>query len=135
MYLGMLGFGVEAVDQFRSLNILPYLSNLYVTGDAALKDVINATQQLRHLDTLCIFRFGLVGIWIAAVNGFSFKRGRLPITVRILGLLGGALLFFTMIGNLLQSTLMMSIGAGAAVILAPIWYIWTGVKLRKESSS
>jgi Flp pilus assembly protein TadB len=43
-----------------------------------------------------------------------------------LGLLGGALLIVTIVGNLLQSKIIMALAAVAAIVVAPIWYILVG---------
>jgi hypothetical protein len=129
MYLALLGFAVEAVDQLRSLNLLPYLSRMYVFGDENIKSAVLASQPLRFIDTLCIFRFGFVGLWIAVVNIHGLRSGKLNRVLAVIGILGSTLLVMTMIGNLSASFIVMVVGAVAAIVVAPIWYIWTGVSL------
>ena len=55
--------------------------------------------------------------------------GKLNRILCIIGVVGAAFLWLAMIGNLLQQTAVMAIGAGAAIIVGPVWYIWCGISL------
>ncbi len=121
MYLGMLGFAVEAVDQLRSLNILPLLTDFYVSGNEGAKTAVLANQSLRWIDTTCFFRFGLPGLWILVVSIAALISRKLNKILCVLGMVGAAFLWLAMIGNLLQATTTMAIGAGAAIVVGPVW--------------
>ena len=132
MYLGLLGFAVEAVDQLRSLNILPLLADSYVSGDEATKTAVLANQSLRWIDTTCFFRLGLPGLWILAMSVAAFVSKRLNRILCVVGMVGAAFLWLAMIGNLLQAPTAMAIGAGAAIVVGPLWYVWIGICLMKS---
>ena len=132
MYLGMLGFAVEAVDQLRSLNILPLLTDFYVSGNEGAKTAVLANQSLRWIDPTCFFRFGLPGLWILVVSIAAFVSRKLNRILCVVGIVGAAFLWLAMIGNLLQATTAMAIGAGAAVVVGPVWFIWSGISLVKN---
>ena len=132
MYLGLLGFAVDAVDQLRSLNILPFLAEYYVTGDNITKTAVTANQSLRWIDTTCFFRFGLPGLWVLVVSIAAFVSRKLNRILCVVGMAGAAFFWLVMIGNILQAKTMMAIGAGAAIIIGPIWYVWIGSSLIKN---
>ena len=132
MYLGLLGFAVEAVDQLRSLNILPFLAESYVSGDETMKTAVLANQSLRWIDPTCFFRFGLPGLWILVVSVAAFVLKKLNRILCVVGIVGAAFLWLAMIGNLLQAETAMAIGACAAIVVGPIWYVWIGISLIKN---
>ena len=132
MYMALLGFAVDAVDQLRSLNILPFLADSFVNGDAATRSAVLASQPLRWVDTTCFFRFGLPGLWILVVSIIAFDSKKLNTGLCVIGFAGAGFLWLAVIGNLLQSTIVIAIGAGAAIVIGPVWNIWIGMTLIKS---
>jgi hypothetical protein len=133
MYLGMLGFAVEAVDQLRSLNIISFMADSYVSGDDVTRAAVLASQPLRWIDSTCFFRFGLPGLWTLVVSISALAAGKLNRVLCVLGIVGAGFFWLTMIGNLLQAPTVMAIGAVAAVVIGPAWYIWVGISLIRKA--
>ena len=127
--LAMLGFAVEAVDQIRSLGILSRASVLYSSFSETMRESVIASQHLRYIDNTALFRFGFVGVWFIVLNLYALKRGRLALIPSVLGIIGGVLMCLAMAGSFGGIDVLMTVGAGAAVIIGPIWYIWTGMIL------
>ncbi len=84
------------------------------------------------LDPAAFLSFGAVGVWILVVSLLALRSGAWPKPLAYVGI-GVAIVYGLVVASsLLQIQLFTAIVAGVGgVILAPIWYIWFGLRLRK----
>ncbi len=133
--LAYLGFGVTAVEFLRDLAILPARAAAYEAGDAATKAAMVASDSLVVLDPYEWLKFGCVGLWILTVAVIALRRSLLPKALACLGIAGGILYWVYVAGVTLKVPTLALVGAGlGASIIAPIWYIWVGVILRRKAA-
>jgi hypothetical protein len=129
--LAIIGFAVNAIDSFRRIAMDPARATAYVTGDAAVKAALNVPGATVGLDPGAWLRFGAVGLWILIVSIQILRTGTFP---RLLAYVGIALTIADWLiaaSNSLNIQLFTAIISGVGlIILAPIWYVWLGLKLR-----
>jgi uncharacterized protein DUF4386 len=132
--LAIIGFAVNAVDWFRSFALDPTRAAVYVQGDAAVKAALTVPGAIAHLDPQAWLRSGAVGLWIFVVSLLALRGGSWPKSLAYLGIAITIVYWLIVVSNLLQIQLFTAIVAGIGlVILAPLWYMWLGLRLRKAN--
>jgi hypothetical protein len=130
--LATIGFAVNAVDWFRLLALNPARAAAYVQGDAAVRAALTVPGALAGLDPAAFLRFGAVGLWILVVSLLALRSGTWPKPLAYLGIAVTVVFWLIVAANFLQIQLLTAIVAGLGlVILAPLWYIWLGLRLRR----
>jgi hypothetical protein len=132
--LATIGFAVNAIDQLRSFALNPARARDYVTGDAAVKAALTVPGALAGLDPQAWIRLGAVGLWILVVSIVALRGSAWPKPLAYLGIVVAIVYWLIVISNFLQIQLFTEVVAGIGlVILAPPWYIWLGLRLRKAN--
>ncbi len=132
--LAILGFAVVAVSFLVLQDHTPLLAAGFVEADESAQAAIGIIGT-RSLDPDGWMGFGTVGLWFLVVNWLAMGGGQLPKGLTYVGLAGGLAYVLIVAGNVLSIPVLISIAAGlGGVILGPIWYIWTGVVLRRTST-
>ena len=130
--LAYLSFGVTAAETFRLITATPDWARKYVTGDATVRTAIETTDLLLRLDPATFLRFGALSPFFLTVNLLARRHGLLPRGLTTVGIGLGVLTGTTALGIFLQAgpLVMVSAVLGGAVA-APVWFVWTGLELRK----
>jgi len=132
--LAYLGFAVTAISNFRTLALMPTQAAAYVAGDASTQAAIAATGEI-GLDPYGWLQFGGIGLWVLVVSLLALRGGTLPKTLAYVGIAATILYWLVVAGFVLDIEALMAIAAGlGGIIVAPIWYIWMGLRLRRASS-
>lgn len=132
--LGYLGFAVTAIDFFRFWSIQEYWAAVFVGGDPSTQAAIDALGQ--GLDPQGWLGFGAVGVWVLVVSLLAMRAGMWPKMLSYIGIAVAVMYWLLVVANVFGIWLLISIVAGlGGVILAPIWYIWVGLLLRKTRIS
>ncbi|HLF87441.1 MAG TPA: DUF4386 family protein [Anaerolineales bacterium] len=128
--LAFLGFAVLAIDFFRVSAFQAYRAAVFVAGDASTRAAIDATDQ--GLDPQGWLGFGGVGAWVLVVSLLALRGGRWPSSLAYLGIAIAVLYWLIVVSFVFDIAILLSIVAGlGGVVLAPIWYIWVGLRLRQ----
>ena len=131
--LAIIGFAVTAVRFLIAQDQMPRLAASYVQADPSARAALEAIGPM-NLDPEAWMGFGVVGLWFLAVNWLALHGGQLPTVLAYIGLAGGIAYALVVAGPSLQFPILSSVAAGlGGIILAPIWYIWTGLILRRMS--
>jgi Domain of unknown function (DUF4386) len=131
--LAILGFAVVAINNFRSLGFQPGLAAAYLTGDAVTRTVIEFGGPF-SLDPQNWLGFGAVGLWVLVVSLLALRAGTWPKLLSYAGMATAVAYWLVVAGAILnQETLITIAAALGGIILAPIWYIWTGRRLQQAS--
>jgi hypothetical protein len=131
--LAYLGFAVIAVDFFRFWSIQTYWASAFVAADASTRPAIDAASF--GLDPQGWLGFGAVGIWVLVVNLLAARAGLWPRMLSYIGIAVAVMYWLVVVANVFDIGFLLSIVAGlGGVILAPSWYIWTGLLLRRSSA-
>lgn len=133
--LAYLGYAALAITHFRALAVYRRLAAAYVAGDASVQTGIGALGYLLFdLDPQGWLGFGGVGLWFLVVNLLALRIATWPRTLAYVGIIGAILYWLMVAGAVLEISLLVAIAAGVGLIVAPIWFIWTGLRLRWASS-
>jgi hypothetical protein len=129
--LAILGFAVVAINNFRNIAFQPGLARAYVEGDAVTKVAIQFGGPY-GLDPQGWLGFGAVGLWVLVVSLLALQVGAWPKLLTYVGVATAAAYWFIVVGFVFNQETLFTIGAAlGGIILAPIWYIWTGLRLRQ----
>jgi hypothetical protein len=131
--LANLGFAVVAVNNFRNIAYQPGIARAYMEGDAVTRAAIEVGGPF-GLDPQGWLTFGAVGLWVLIVSLLSLRVGTWPKLLTYAGIATALAYWLIVIGFVSNQETLFTIGAAlGGIILAPIWYIWTGLKLRQIS--
>ena len=132
--LAYLGFAVVAISNFRAVALERSWAADYAAGDASTQAAI-ATLGTAGLDPQGWLVFGGVGLWLLVVSLLALRGDTLPLILAYLGIATTVAYWLVVAGLVLGVALLVAIGAGlGGIVLAPIWYIWMGVRVRAASS-
>jgi len=130
--LAYLGYAVMATSHFRSLAVYRTVAAWYVASDASVQAGIGTLGYLLFdLDPQGWLGFGGVGLWLLVVNLLALRRGIWPKTLAYVGIAFAILGWLVVAGIVLEIPLLLAIAAGLGLIVAPIWFIWMGLRLRR----
>ena len=128
--LAFLGFSVTAIDFFRVFAFQAFRAAAYAAGDASTRAAMVAMMQ--GLDPQGWLGFGGVGAWALVVSLLALRGTSWPRPLAYLGVALAILYALVVVGLVTQIGLLLTIAAGlGGVIVAPIWYIWAGLTLRR----
>ena len=132
--LATLGFAVVAIDNFRTLAFQSGRATAYLEGDAATKAAIEVSGPF-SLDPQGWLGFGAVGLWVLVVSLLALRAGTWPKLLAYVGIAVAVAYWFVAAGFVLNLETLIAVAAGlGGVILAPIWYIWIGLRLQRAGS-
>jgi hypothetical protein len=130
----LVGFAVEALQYSRYLAYYPANAAAFVAGDATTKAAIAASHSTIGLDPNGWLVYGGVGVWILTINILALRENTWPKLLAYAGIIGGFAYGIILLGLFLEIELFVTIAAAAAVVIAPIFYIWMGLELRRSSA-
>jgi hypothetical protein len=133
--LAIIGFAVMAVQSLLLQDHTPKLAAGYVQADPSAQAALEV-MGARVLDPDAWMGFGAVGLWFLVVNWLALRVVQLPTVLAYVGLAGGIAYALVLAGTTLQQLPILTVIAAGpgGIILAPIWYIWTGLILRRMST-
>lgn len=95
--------------------------------------MIKTTDFFISIDPHMWLSFGLVGVWVLTISWLLLRKKVLPRAFGSIGIAIFVFYFLIEVGTVFKSEFLISASAGlGAIILAPIWYIWLGIILRKN---
>jgi hypothetical protein len=129
--LAILGFAVVAINNFRAMAFQPTMARAYVDGDAVTKAAIEVSGPF-SLDPQGWLGFGAVGLWVLVVSRLALRAAIWPPLLSYLGMATAIAYWLIVVGFVFNQETLFTIGAAlGGILLAPIWYIWTGLRLRQ----
>jgi hypothetical protein len=133
--LAILGFSVVSINNFRNIAFQPGLAAAYVNGDEATRAAIEFGGPY-SLDPQGWLGFGAVGLWVLVVSLLAMRREAWPRLLSHVGITTALAYWCVVAGSVLGLEMLFTIAAAlGGIILAPIWYIWAGLRLRQEHPS
>jgi hypothetical protein len=132
--LALIGFTVTLISNVRAITLEPLRAAAYVAGDASTRAALAASVPIRgDLDPQAWLTFGEVGFWLLVVNWLALRGQAWRRLLAYIGLVLGAGYWLAAAGFTLRSDVLVTVAAGlAGAVLAPIWYIWLGLTLRRR---
>jgi Domain of unknown function (DUF4386) len=132
--LATLGFAVTILDNYWAIVITPAQSAAYMAADAALRAAMTLPSAPQQSDLKGWLGYGAVGLWILVVNLLALRGNRWPKGLAYLGIVVAIIYFIAVIPAGILGDLSLVVAGVGGVVLAPIWYIWMGVNLRRKGA-
>jgi hypothetical protein len=133
--LGIVSMGIQAANYLLAQSHTPRLAAAYIQADASAKVAIAALGP-RWIDPDFWMSFGLSAIWLVILNWLALRGARIPRGLAYVGLACGISYLLIPGGFVLRLPSALSLAAGlVGLVLAPIWWIWAGVFLRRPSTA
>lgn len=130
--LAYLGFSFTALGFLRILALLPEEAAAYADGNEVVRTMIEGDNLHLPLDPNGWLQFGAVGIWVLIVSLAALRTEGMPKLWAYVGVVAAVAYWLVVAGNVLEIPILIAIAAGVGgIILAPIWYIWIGLRLRR----
>ena len=131
--IATVGYAVSAVGYLLSIARIPVIAAAYVKGDpstqAALAVVWRSSPDLQGL-----WGYGAIGVWVLVVSLLAMRGTTFPKPHAYLGLALAVLYILVPAGVMLKAQPLLLVSAGVGALAAPIWYVWSGLILRRTSS-
>ena len=132
--LGLIGYGVMCTNFVRLAYLLPQRAQRFAEGGEQLQQAMLGANAL-PLDPTGILGFGFVGFWFLILNYLARDRDNFPNELAYIGIIGGILHIFVPMGTIINQQILVAIAAGlGGIVLGPIWYIWFGITLTKNTN-
>jgi hypothetical protein len=134
--LAIIGLAVNAIDPLRRMALDPASAAAYVQGDAAVKAALTVPSAFLGLDPQGWLKFGAFGFWVLVASLLALRSGAWPKLLAFVGIGVALASWLVVVGEVTQTQSQSEIaipGIIGLAILAPIWYIWLGLRLRKAS--
>jgi hypothetical protein len=131
----LLGFATHArshlMEQAWDRKIIP----LYANADPAFQQAVHVVAGLALDIGDGVLTFGAIGIWVLIVSQLVLRSNYLPRFFGYLGFAAALSLVAGMAGYGLsvRPLIVFSIGAGAG-LLVPVWFVWAGILLRRNTT-
>ena len=126
--LAMLGYGIIAVTNIADLHQVRQLGyNRSSTNDSHPL----GSQGIGSLDPDLNLRFITLGPWFLTIGFLALPGHLLPKPLAYLGVFLGSAALVLVIANILKQTWLLPFAAAIAVVLHPVWLIWTGIYLTR----
>jgi len=131
--LATVGYAVSSVGYLLSIARIPVIAAAYVKGDPATQAAL-AVVWRSSPDLLGLWGYGAVGVWVLVISLLAMRGSTFPKLHAYLGLALAVLYFLTPAGVIFKAQPLLLISAGAGALAAPIWYVWSGLVLRRTSA-
>jgi hypothetical protein len=128
--LASAGFIISAVGYSLSIARLPNIANAYINGEAATQAALAAVWKA-SIDLFGLWGYGAVGVWVLIVSLLTIHQTGYPKLLAYLGILHAILFLLIPVGAIFKIQTVLLFIASAGVAVAPIWWIWVGITLRR----
>ncbi|MFQ5521069.1 MAG: hypothetical protein ACE5FK_06710, partial [Candidatus Methylomirabilia bacterium] len=133
--LAYLGFAVNARSHFMEVAFDRKIIPMYQASDLATQKAVHVVAGLALDIPDGFLTYGGIGLWVLVVSALALREAKLPKLLSYVGVATAISYLLGVVGYslLIRQLIVISIGLGG-LILAPIWYIWIGIRLRSAGS-
>jgi Domain of unknown function (DUF4386) len=129
--LAIVGYAVTAVGYLQTIARLPGIATAYVAGDASTKAALLAVWKSSP-DLFGFWGYGAIGIWVLVLTILAWRGRVFPRTFNYLGLALAVLYLLVLPAAGLKIQPLLIAIAALGGLVAPIWYVWSGLILRRK---
>lgn len=133
--LATLAFAVTILDNYWAIVMNPPRAAAYLAGNEALRATLTVPGAPQWIDVQNWLAFGAVGLWVLVISLLALRGN---VWSKGLAYLGIALAFVYFLAlspivfpSLSGVVIFTVVAGGGGIVLAPIWYIWMGIHLRR----
>lgn len=126
--LATIGYSIIAVTNIADLYQIQHTAERLSTAGETARAAIEVLG-LGSLDPQLTLRFVSLGPWFLTAGFVAMRRGSLPRSLGALGLSMGIASMLVVAANWFEANELTLLATPVAVILHPVWLIWTGLVL------
>jgi hypothetical protein len=133
--LALVGFAVMAVDLLRVIAIVPAEASAFVQQTNELgRFAIGGDNIHLDLDPDGWLQFGAVGLWVLVVSLLNLRGRSVSSAWSYVGVGLAVTYWLIVLANLINlGPLYAVVSALGGLVLAPIWYIWLGISMGRDT--
>ncbi len=131
-----VGFAVLARSHLMEVAFDRRVIALYPDADPSYRQAVHVAAGLALDVPDGFLTYGAIGAWVFVVSRLGSRSGELPTRLGRLGELVALTSFLGVVGYTfaIRPLLLLSIGLGGS-LLAPAWYAWMGLVLRRRAAA
>lgn len=131
--IGYIGCAGTVMNHLRMLRLVPLRAKVFVEGDEMVRSAIQYNWLGNSLDPDGWLLFGAFGLWTLVMAFAALREGSLfPRTYGYLGLATAGLFIMALLGSLSAPALGTVAAGVGGLVIGPVWFVWTGVLLRRH---
>lgn len=129
-----VGFAVNARSHLMEVAFDRKVIATYPSADPAFQQAVHVVAGLALDIPDGVLTYGAIGVWVLVVSHLGWRDRLLPPSLCLLGSAAGATYLAGVIGYtfLVRWMVLVAVGVGGFVV-APAWYAWLGVLLRRRA--
>jgi hypothetical protein len=129
------GFAVMARSHLMEVAFDRRIIPQYQTADPAFQQAVHVVAGLALDVPDGFLTYGAIGVWVAVVSALGLRDRLLPAPLSVLGFATALTYLAGLLGYtfVVRPLLVLSIGLGG-LLLAPAWYAWLGLILRRRAA-
>ena len=132
--LATVGYAIASAGYLLTIARLPVIAAAYVKGEPSTQAALAAVWKSSP-DLQGFWGYAAIGVWVLVMSLLAMRGQGFPRGYALLGLLLAILYLLIPVAVIPKNqTLVLGI-VGLGAIVAPIWYVWTGLVLRRRASS
>lgn len=131
--LATVGYAVSSVGYLLSIARIPGIAAAYVKGDPATQAAL-AVVWRSSPDLLGLWGYGAIGVWVLVISLLAMRGSTFPKLHAYLGLAAAVLYLLVPAGVIFKARPLLLVAAGAGALVGLIWYVWSGLILRRTSA-
>lgn len=135
--LAMIAFVVSMLDNYWSIVYTDARAHAFITGNEAIRATLSVPGAPQVIDAQGWLANGAVGLWALVISVLALRHQIWHKGLAYLGIFGALIYFLALLAqvipNFVYSGFIVYVGILGAII-APIWFTWMGVHLRRVGS-
>lgn len=129
--IGYIGCAGTIINRLRLLTLVPLRARAYVQGDEVVQTAILYNWEGNSLDPAGWLQYGAIGLWLFIISQVALREGQtFTRGWAYLGLVGAVLYFAVFLSLLAFPVLQPPAATLGGIIVAPLWAILTGRRLK-----
>jgi hypothetical protein len=130
-----VGCAVQARSHLMEVAFDRKIIATYPQADPAFQQAVHVVAGLALDVPDGVFTYGAIGAWVLVVSRLALRERLLPRALCLLGLALGAteLLGVAGYGLHVRALVLVAVGLGG-LVLAPAWWLWVGLELRRGAA-
>lgn len=135
--LAMIAFVVSMLDNYWSIVYTDARAHAFITGNEAIRATLSVPGAPQVIDAQGWLANGAVGLWALVISVLALRHQIWHKGLAYLGIIGALIYFLALLAQVIPdfvySGFIVYVGILGAII-APIWFTWMGVHLRRVGS-
>ena len=135
--LATIAFAVVILDNYWSIVYTDARARAYMTGTEAIRATLTVPGAPQWIDVQGWLAYGAVGVWLLVCSVLALRNQVWNKGLAYLGIFGAFTYFLALASSVISDFVLSGVFVFAGIIgaiMAPIWFTWMGIHLRRVAS-